>query len=113
MIFPLHLWQQKSRRSSHRFSHLPARHLVKWSFSSRLYLTLPQEAPIHFPVKAVFIVIECPPPVEVITPEPLTLSGLRTSIFIVPLDFTLSYSHNILICAFVAVELTRVVLHSF
>lgn len=79
----------------------------------RSYLVLPQEAPIHLPVKLVFTVIVCPLPEDVICPEPLTLSGLSTSMFIVPVDFTSPYSHDILISALVAVDVTIEDLHSF
>jgi hypothetical protein len=54
-----------------------------------------------------------PPPLEVISPEPLTLSGLSTSMCIVPLDLTSPNSQTIFSSALVLLEVMIVCLHSF
>jgi len=77
------------------------------------YLRFPQEGPSHFDEKLVFTVIEWPPPFDVICPEPLTLSGLSTSIRMVPLAFTSLISQTIFTSALVPVETRIVCLHSF
>ena len=54
-----------------------------------------------------------PPPFEVICPDPLTLSGLSTSMCMTPLDRTSPNSHVIFTSALVLVEVMIVCLHSF
>jgi len=83
------------------------------AFPVALYFTSPHDGPSHFAEKLVSTVIECPPPLEVICPEPLTFSGLSTSIRMIPLVFTSPNSQIIFTSAFVLVEAVIVCLHSF
>ena len=77
------------------------------------HFTAPHDDPSHFAEKLVSTVIVCPPPLDVICPDPLTLSGLSTSIRMVPLDLTSPISQTIFTSALVLVEAMIVCLHSF